>query len=144
MNFWKSFPKKDVLKQLFFVLALFAVLIPIAIWDSDTQVKVSFSDTQVTARSDKYTLMIPYEDIALAELAPMAEPGEKVQDGFDNDILRCGVWTNETWGEYTICADRDTASCVLVTLKDGRVFVFSQKDDSTTEQLYETLLTRIS
>ena len=144
MKFWKSFSKRAVLKQLFFVIALFAILIPIAIWDSDTQVKVNFGETQVSVRSDRYNMTILYDDIATAELVQMPDAGEKVQDGFDNDILRCGVWTNETWGEYTICADRDTASCVLVTLKDGRVFVFSQKDDSTTEQLYETLLTRIS
>jgi len=132
------------IKHILFAVLIFAVLIPFAIRDSNNQVKVSFDDSNVYTSSNKYNLTIPFADIASVELTALAEPGEKVQDGFDNDILRCGVWTNETWGEYTICADRDTASCVLVTLKDGRVFVFSQKDDSTTEQLYETLLTRIS
>ena len=55
MKFWQAFSKKEVLKQLFFVLALFAILIPVAIWDSDTQVKISFTDTVIKAKSDKFS-----------------------------------------------------------------------------------------
>ena len=140
MKFWKSFSKRAVLKQLFFVIALFAILIPIAIWDSDTQVKVNFGETQVTVRSDRYNMTILYDDIVTAELVQMPDAGEKVQDGFDNDILICGVWRNDTWGEYTICADRDTAYCVVARLQDGRILVFSQKDDETTQELHKTLV----
>ena len=140
MKFWKSFSKHAVLKQFFFVVALFAILIPIAIWDSDTQVKVSFTDTQVNVRSDRYNMSILYDDIATAELVLIPEPGEKVQDGFDNDIIRCGVWNNDTWGEYIICADLDTTYCVVARLHDGRILVFSQKDAETTESLHKTLV----
>ena len=141
MKFWKSFSKAAVLKQLFFVLALFAVLIPIAIWDSNTQISTEFGADNVSIRSDKYTITIPYSDIAAAELTDLAEPGEKMTEGFDNDIIRVGLWKNDVWGEYYINADLDTTNCILVTLNDGRKFVFSKKDDRATEKMYTQLLT---
>ena len=141
MKFWKSFSKQAVLRQLVFVLVLFAILIPMAIWDSNTQVKVSFDTSYVYVSSDKYSMNISYEDIASAELADLAEPGEKVEDGFDNDILRAGVWYNDTWGEYIIVADLDASNCVVLHLEDGRTLVFSKKNDKATAEVYETLLT---
>ena len=141
MNFWKSFSKKAVLRQMFFVLALFAILIPIAIWDSGTQVKVRFYDEDMMVKSDRYTMTVRYDQIDYAELTELAEPGEKVQDGFDNDIVRTGTWRNDVWGEYSVNADPDTSLCVKMTLTDGRIFVFSCKDDVKTEELYKTLAT---
>ena len=144
MKFWQSFSKKAVLRQLFFVLALFAVLIPMAFWDSDTQVKVSFESSSVYIRSDKYSMTIPYNIIDSAELADLEEPGEKVEDGFDNDIIRTGVWKNDTWGEYRIVADLDADNCIVIHLNDGRVFVFSCKNNSKTAEIYEDLQTYLT
>lgn len=141
MKFWKSFSKRAVLKQLFFGLFLFAILIPIAIWDSNTQVKVSFDAEAVYVGSDKYSMNIHYADITSAELVPLEEPGEKVKDGYDNDILRAGVWINEAWGEYIIVADLDATTCILLKLEDGRTLVFNKKNDKATAEVYETLLT---
>lgn len=140
MKFWKSFSKAAVLKQFFFVLALFAILIPIAFLDSDTQVKVRFYEDEVSIKSDRYTMTVRYDQIAEAELTDLADPGEKVQDGFDNDIIRAGTWKNDVWGEYSINADPDTSVCVKMTLTDGRIFVFSCKNDAETEDLYRTLM----
>lgn len=144
MKFWKSFSKQAVLKQLFFVLALFVILIPLAIWDSDTQVKVSFDNDSVDVYSDKYNMNIPYDLIASAELADLAEPGEKVEDGWDNDIIRTGKWINDTWGEYYIVADLDTSNCIVMHLNDGRIFVFSSKDNQKTATHFETLQTHLT
>ena len=143
MKFWKSFSKTAVLKQFFFVLALFALLIPIALWDSGTQVKVRFYNDEVNVKSDRYTMIVRYDLIESAELTELAEPGEKVLDGFDNDIVVTGTWRNEAWGEYSINADPDTSVCVKMTLTDGRIFVFSCKDDAKTEELYKTLMTHL-
>lgn len=129
------------LKHILFAVVLFAVLIPFAIRDSNNQVKVRFDDENIYTVSNKYTLTIPYADIASAELVPLAEPGEKVQDGYDDDILRAGIWRNDTWGEYYITADLDTDQCVLITLRDGRLFVFSHKNNATTAEDFETLQT---
>lgn len=143
MKFWKSFSKSTVKRQLLFGLFLFAIMIPIAILDSNTQVKVSFYDTSVFIKSDKYSMDVPYEQIESAALEAMADPGERVDYSYDNDVLRAGVWNNEAWGEYHIVADLDTSCCVVLHLDDGRIFVFSCKDDAKTEKLYTELLTHI-
>ena len=128
------------LKQILFAVLLFALLIPIALWDSSTQVAVSFSDESIFVKSDRYSLSVSYAEIASAELTYLAAPGEKVEDGFDDDILRCGVWENDIWGRYFIVADLDTSNCVVLHLKDGRTFVFSCKNDETTASHYSQLL----
>ena len=138
MKFRDLFSSRSI-RQLIFVVLLFALLIPIAIWDSDTQVKVQFSDVDVFVKCDRYNMTIPYEDIASVELADLAEPGEKVENGFDNDIIRAGMWKNDTWGEYHICADLDTTVCVVIKLEDGRTFVFSCKSDKATAEDYKEL-----
>ena len=139
MNFWKSFSKKSVLRQLYFVLALFVVLIPIALWDSDTQIKVTFDAASVYVKSDEYSMTVGYDEIASAELVSLAEAGEEIENTVDNDIIRTGKWHNDTWGEYYINADLDTTDCIVAHLKDGRTFVFSRKDNKTTAEDYEIL-----
>lgn len=138
------FTKKAALTQLVFILALFAILLPFAIWDSNSQVKVSFDDTAIYATSDKYNMTIRYDEIESVELAELADPGEKVQDSFDDKILRTGIWHNDAWGEYYITADLDASNCVLLHLKDGRLFVISRKNNATTEEVYNTLLSHLA
>lgn len=132
------------IKHMLFAVALFAILIPFAIRDSNNQVKVSFDDTSVYTSSNKYSLTVSYDQIDSVELAVLPEAGEKVEDGYDDDILRAGKWINDTWGEYYITADLDTSNCVVMHLTDGRVFVFSSKNDETTAEHYQTLLTHLN
>ena len=143
MNFRDLFSKRSV-RQLLFVVFLFALLFPMAIWDSNTQVKVNFQTEKLNVYCDQYSMSIPYADIASAEVADLAEAGEKVENGYDNDIVRCGQWQNDVWGEYYICADLDTTNCVVLHLQDGRTFVFSCKDNATTAKYCEDLLLRLS
>ena len=132
------------MRQFLFGLFLFAVMIPLAVLDSNTQVKVSFYDTDVYIKSDKYTMSIPYGIIESAELTAMAEPGERVENSYDNDVLRAGVWHNDAWGEYHIAADLDTSNCIVVHLDDGRTFVFSCKNDTKTEKIFNELQTHMN
>lgn len=139
MKFWKQFSKQAVLRQLLFALLIFALIIPFALWDSNTQIKVSFGEESVTVKSDKYSLDIQYADIVSAELTVLAEAGEKVADGVDNEILRCGLWKNDAWGEYYINADLDATDCILIHTKDGKTFVFNGASNRKTADLFETL-----
>ncbi len=144
MKFWQSFSKSAMKRQFLFGLFLFAVMLPIAVLDSNTQVKVNFYDTDVSIKSDKYTMSIPYGIIESAELTAMAEPGERVENSYDNDVLRAGVWHNDAWGEYHIAADLDTSNCIVVHLDDGRTFVFSCKNDTKTEKIFNELQTHLN
>ena len=139
MKLWKFLTSHTVLKQLVFILVLFALLIPVAIWDSNAQVSVSFDAETVFVKCDRYNMRIQYSDIAAAELVALAEAGEPIADCRDDEIIRCGVWHNDAWGEYTIVADMDAATCVKLELHDGRILVFSRKNDKATAEDFETL-----
>lgn len=140
MKFRDYFSKK----QLFFALFIFIILIPIALWQSSNLVKVSFNSEHVNISSSKYSMSIRYNEIASAELVDLAEAGEKVQDGYDDDLIRTGVWKNNTWGEYTVCVDLDATQCIVAHLDDGRIFVFNRKNNETTADLFETLQTYLA
>lgn len=129
------------LKQILFTVLVLAVFIVLGVLDSGRQVKVSFDDTVVKVRSDYYQLEIPYEMIASAELEQLSEAGREVENCVDDKIVRTGCWENDAWGRYYICADMDVQNCVVVRLDDGRVFVFSRKNETETEKLYQTLQT---
>lgn len=144
MKFWKQFPKSAVIKQLLFALVLFAILIPIALWDSGTQVKISLDSDTVFINSDKYRMSIRYEQIESLELTALEDPGERIHDDFDNDIIRCGIWNNDAWGEHYICVDLDVDQCIIAHLDDGRTFVFSTKNNGATEELFESLQDRLT
>ena len=135
---------KSSLRQLGFVLVIFALLLPVALWDSNNQVRISMEAEDLSVTSDKYTLRTPYENIVSASLESLADPGEEVSDCFDDDILRAGFWRNPEWGEYHICADLDASLCIVLKLEDGQTFVFTGKNDRDTATQYEALLTHLT
>lgn len=128
-------------KNIIFAAVVIALMLGFAMRQASNTVKVKFGDTSVAITSSKYNMTISYEDIVSVELADMADPGEKGPDGYDDEILRAGDWTNDAWGEYYICAYLETSKCVVIEVEDGRTMVFSKKNDKTTAELYETLLT---
>ena len=72
-------------------------------------------------------------------MTALPEPGERLADAYDDDILRAGVWQNETWGEYIIVADLDATNCIKMDLNDGRTLVFSRKNNEATEKDFAEL-----
>ena len=132
------------IKHMLFALGIVALMVFFAFWQSDNVVKVSFSESSVFVKSKPYTLDIPYSSIASAELTALPSPGTEVEDAFDDGTLIAGIWENEQWGEYYICADPDTSNCVALTLTDGRIMVFSRKDGETTAELFHTLMSHLS
>lgn len=142
MTFWEKFKALVPLKHILFVLALFAVTLVIFYFDSSEDIKVSFSDESVTAKASSFRMDIPYDMIDSAELVPMEEGGTKIT-GSDNMVTRLGNWINDTWGEYYICADLDAQNCIRVNLNDGRIFIFSRKNDEETASIYAELLSHL-
>lgn len=142
MSFWEKFKALVPLKHILFVLALFAVTLVIFYFDSSEDIKVAFSEESVTATASSFQMDIPYDMIESAELVSMEDGGTKIS-GSDNLVTRLGNWENEAWGEYSICADLDALTCIKVNLDDGRIFIFSRKNDEETRTIYEELLTHI-
>ena len=127
------------LKHILFAIVLMSLMVLLAIRQSVNTVKVYFENTEVQVFSAKYSLAIPYDIIESAQLVELPFEGERVTNAYDDETLRAGVWNNETWGEYHIVADLDAKNCVDVKLNDGRIFVFSRKDNATTQADYQTL-----
>ena len=127
------------LKHILFAVVLMALMVLLAINQSVNTVKVYFESTEIQVLSAKYSLAIPYDMIVSAQLVDLPFEGERVTSAYDDETLRAGVWNNETWGEYHIVADLDAKNCIEVRLTDGRIFVFSHKDNATTEADYQTL-----
>lgn len=132
------------LKHILFAIVLIAVMLAFAVRQSNNTVKVNFGSTEVSIFSSKYSLSIPYNMVASAKLTELAVPGDRLADAYDDDILRAGFWENETWGEYYIVADLDVDTCIVTELDDGRIFVFSRKNDNATAGDFEILKTHIS
>jgi len=143
MSFWEKLKALVPLRHILFILGLFAVTLVIFHFDSSEDIKVTFSETSVTAKASSFQMDIPYDMIDEAQLVPMEEGGAKIT-GSDNMVTRLGNWENDAWGEYHICADLDATNCIKVTLDDGRIFVFSRKSNEETQSIYHELLTHIS
>ena len=131
------------LKQIIFAVVLMGIMLLFAVNQSNNTVKIKFQDEAVRITSSEYNMEIEYDEVAAVSLEALAEPGEKLENGYDNEILRSGKWENETWGEYYICVDLDVSNCIVVTLEDGRTMVFSRKSDKETTELYNELQTYV-
>ena len=131
------------LKHIIFAVVLIGLMMLFAVNQSNNTVKVKFQENAVRITSSQYSMTIDYTDIVSVKQESLADAGEKVENGYDDDILRAGKWKNETWGEYHVCADLDVKKCIVVTLDDGSVFVFSRKSDKETASIYNELLTHL-
>ena len=138
MKFWEKFWKLVSKKDLVFVTIIFAIVIVMTFVETATKVKVTFGDESVDIEAPRYSMNIPYEMVDSIELTEMPDRGEVVE-GTDDMVSRTGTWENETWGEYYVCANLNSTNCVVVRLADGRIFVFSNKNNETTAENFETL-----
>ncbi len=134
-KFWKLVSKKDLL----FGILIFAVVIGMGIYDSTHKVAVSFTETYVEINVNDYSMNIPFELIYSISLTQMPDRGSVV-DGSDDMQVRTGIWNNETWGEYYVCANLNSTSCIVTELTDGRIFVFTASNNKKTESAYDTLM----
>lgn len=141
MKFRDFFSNK---KQIIFSVCIVALMMVFAVRQSNNVVKVSFNDNSVFIKTARYNMDIHYADIDSVDLVPMEEPGEELSDAFDDDTLQVGTWRNDAWGEYTACIDPDTPNAIQVRIRDGRVLVFSRKNEATTTDIFETLQTYLS
>lgn len=131
------------LPQIIFAVVIIALMLFFAFNQSNNAVSVRMNEDHVLVTGTRFSMKIDYDLIDSAEIQPLPDKGEPVQDTRDDGIVLSGQWKNDTWGEYTICADADVKTCLVVHLKDGRTFVYSRKDDATTEELCKLLLERL-
>ena len=125
-------------RDVLFAVFLVGLAMVFAFCSAQNMIEVTFADEAVDIVTAKYTMNIPYEMIESVELGVVSDEDEQVT-GRSDMTLRTGVWKNAAWGEYHGCIDLQTDTCVLVHLKDGRLFVFSQKSNEQVESDLATL-----
>ena len=130
---------RDVLFSVFLV----GLAMLFAFCSAENMMDVTFGDEAVDIVTAKYTMNIPYEMIESVEVGTYSQDDEQVT-GRSDMALRTGVWKNEAWGEYHGCIDLQTDTCVLVHLKDGRLFVFSHESDEKVISDAQTLKSHLN
>lgn len=134
-NYWKMIYTRDFA----FGIIIFALVILISIFQPSNKVLVEFGETAVDVKSSRYTMSIPYEMVDHLELVEKPDMGQPT-DGHDDMILMIGTWENDTWGEYEMCVEIATDTCIIIHLTDGRIFVISRRDNEETAKVYEEFL----
>ncbi len=137
-NFFLKLKQMFNTRDLTFVAMIFGLMLLFAFCESATLMDVTFGETAVDVITDHYTMNIPYDMVESLEIGEISKDDELLQGTYDF-ALRMGLWTNEEWGEYYACMDLAPKTCILVHLDDGRLFVFSHKNDETVAEEFETL-----
>ena len=132
------------LRQILFSIAIVLLVILFAIIENNNRIKVTFYESDFLVKADHYSIRVSYSEIETVSFTDLAEAGEEIADGSDDGLLRTGNWRNDIWGEYYICADSEISKCIVLKLTDGQTYVFSRKDDKTTEALYQELLIHLN
>ena len=130
-------------RDVLFAVFLVGLAMLFAFCSAENMIDITFGDEAVDIVTAKYTMNIPYEMIESVEVGTYSKEDEQVT-GRSDMALRTGVWKNEAWGEYHGCIDLQTDTCVLVHLKDGRLFVFSHESNEKVISDAQTLKSHLN
>lgn len=83
------------------------------------------------------TFTIRYADVTAMELTEHPHYGTCL-DGGKSSSIHYGLWENETWGRYTLCASDQTTLCIVLRTAE-EIYVLSYESDAITTALYESL-----
>ena len=136
-KFFDVVSKKDLIFGV--TVLILALLIS---FKPSNKVRFSFGADAVDINTTKYSMNIPYDMIASADLLLKPDMGTKTT-GFTDDIIATGAWKNEAWGEYTACLEVATDNCIVIGLTDGRTFVVSRRDNEETQRVFEEFQTHL-
>lgn len=125
------------LKYLIYIV-LFVVgvyLITKYVGDFSTSVQFGRTDSVTISGPEKTSVTVRYSDIESLELITVTDPGE-VTDGGSGRRYYWGTWKNDAYGEYTMFVTKKASKAILIRTVSGKIIVFNQDDDVTTENMY--------
>lgn len=100
------------------------------------------SGVTLTGPSDApFSVTVRYEDISSVSEITELEIGTNLS-GMNADDCWFGIWQNQTYGEYTLCAYPKTSSYVVLETADGTI-VCNGKNVDATRNVYLTLLEKL-
>lgn len=120
------------------VLVIFYFVTPFRTGDS---VSLNVKEGVLTvAGAEDFSFALDISQIIRMELTALTEAGLATEDGGETRFLYWGVWENDLWGQYTLCASKQFNTIILITVADGQYFAFNYENNSTTEEMYQALL----
>lgn len=102
-------------------------------------ISLDFGEEALTLSASDHDWHLPYDQIESLELVDLPKLGTVI-DGSEARALCCGIWENDIWGEYTLCADPGIDCCIVVTMKTGDIYVLNYENSDSTEQLHNMFL----
>lgn len=125
-------------RDLAFTVLLFALILTVAFCRAEGMIQVIFGEEALDVVTNRYSMNVPYEMIESVEIGVL-DKDDEIIEGKGDIALRTGHCTNKDWGEYYGIIDLQTSKCVLIHLKDGRLFVFCHQSDEKVQSDFETL-----
>lgn len=130
-----AFSKKNLLS--YFLLIAVVIVVFIARGDSGTT--LSFENDAFTLDGPKgYIVSVPLDDIVSLEYRETLDTGV-CAGGETKYGCSYGLWENEEFGLYDLCAMKKIDSFIIVTDADGGVLAFNYESDKSTESLHRMM-----
>lgn len=123
-------------KNLALVILILALVLFYVFSGGSVGISLDFGENELTISASNYDWIIPYNQIESLELTGLPDPGTVI-DGSEKRNLCCGTWKNNTFGEYTLCADPRIEACIVIRMKSGDVYVINYENSDSTEQLHQ-------
>ena len=130
-------------RDLAFTVLLFTLILTVAFCRAEDMIQVNFGEDALDVVTNRYSMNVPYEMIESVEVG-ILDKDDEIIEGKGDIALRTGHCTNKDWGEYYGIIDLQTSNCVLIRLKDGRLFIFSHMSDEKVQNDAATLQTYLN
>ncbi len=119
--------------------AILIIVTLISTLNKEGAVTLTYGEEALTVNgADGYSFQVAYDEITSIALEELPDLGTTVEGGSDASF-RYGVWKNDTWGDYTLCLTTNVDTCIVLTLRDGSIYVFNYGDEDGTQVVYEDL-----
>lgn len=123
-------------KNLIFVFLILAIVLFYIFSGGSVGISLDFGEEALILSAADYDWTIPYDQIGSLELTELPDTGTLIK-GVEKRTLRCGTLENDAWGQYTLCIDPRIDSCIVVTMKNGDIYVLNCESSESTGQLHQ-------
>ena len=123
-------------KNLIFIVLILAMVLFYVFSGGSVGISLDYGEESLILSAADRDWLIPYDQIESLELAEHPNTGTLI-DGVQKCTLHWGTWRNDLWGEYTLCIDPRIDSCIVITMKNGGIYVLNYENDGSTKQLHQ-------
>lgn len=123
-------------KNSIFIILILSIMLFYIFSGGSVGISLDFGEEALTLSAADNDWQIPYDQIASLKLTELPNTGA-MMEGIEKRTLRCGIWENEVWGQYTLCIDPRIDRCIIVTMNSGDVYVLNYESNESTVQLHQ-------